>query len=220
MSGSNHHERIASNTDAPQQQASVFEPGSKPMRVQYPQLEEIEEFQPWTEAQLRFTWYWAHPSSEFATITVVRTKINSCYDKAFGKNGTNTEKALYLTQAWPPGMEAAFLRWRVFANEERAQAAYGYKRTLRNYDLILEVNEATVTALRKKKKLESEDMKAMDAYVDITAKINKERPLLIEKIEALGVTFKNTVTNKKGDVPTTIMDRALEQVQQKKPEQA
>lgn len=152
----------------------IFAPSTKDYRIEYPELNEIDEFQELSDSELKFCWWYACKSSPILD----RESSDRCIiaaEKAFPKNNRIGDTYKRLRDGnFDPIISAALKRMSSFDEEKRNKAAKMIKQILNNYETLIEV---------EKEQLEIMEFSEKKAYVEMTKNITDVLPRIIEQTE-------------------------------------
>ena len=64
----------------------IFVPGKRDMKIEYPELSEIEAFSTMNDKDIRLCWYYSCKSSEFNSVDDNNLRMQLSLEKAYGKS--------------------------------------------------------------------------------------------------------------------------------------
>lgn len=167
---------------------AVFEPTDIDMKVEYPELSSIKEFEPLLDTQMRFVWYYFHKQSPFFNLRPISEKLSSCLEKSKLRLNTNETKN-YMDNKFPEAIEAAGARMMRFASSDRVRAKSMIDSIFEGFEIIIDSFGTD----------DLQDTEKQGKFVDISVKIRAELPQLIkQKEEGFGVKEQRKVGQKKG----------------------
>jgi len=119
----------------------IFEPTKKEMKVQYPELSEMEEFASMTDKDIRFVWYYACQSSDISKIPDKQSRMKMALKSAYGDDWFKFNTAQKIA-AWefPEYITIAINRMAKFSPEARGRGKAMIERLFDNYERIVDVD--------------------------------------------------------------------------------
>lgn len=180
---------------------ALFAPvDGRPMKRRYPELAEIKEFEPLSDAQLRFTWLYACMSSPIIHMGD-EDRLNIACRVAFGKTSQSVNIKKYLSGDFDETVRVAVKRMSLFSPTIRMK---GKQAAQIWYDNIMKLTEP----------FNQDDLDIMDSvekakYLDMVSKANDLLPKIISTLEeGFGIIELKDVKNKK-NVGANIADLVL-----------
>jgi len=184
----------------------VFVPGKRDMKVEYPELSEIEAFSTMNDKDIRLCWYYACKSSEFNNIDDNNLRMQKSLEKAYGKNWFSNPTAKKLAMWDIPdyikmGMEAMAN----FSPQHRSEANALMSMMFKNLQLVVDVDsemfEMWTPSERK-------------AYVQLVSETAATLPNIVSQLER---GFAVRINESTGDQKETqaqhsgLMDRLMDE---------
>lgn len=176
---------------------SVFKPSSKMMKIEYPELAEMSEFESLNDNELKFVWYYANPTSPYVDDNNEPRKIGKCLSKAFGGLLSTEAENRYRSQNFPDKVRIAIDRMKNINVDARQMAKRSAKKVFDNLNRMIDIPEedwAEMTYENKK------------SYVALSLKITESLPDLVSTLEQ-GFGVANDVSSSLFSDGATIMDR-------------
>jgi len=166
---------------------ALFEPTSVDMRIEYPELAGIEEFQGLSDVELKFVWYYFNTKSPYYKEKDRVRKVSACVKASGFSTNLNILKNMYVN-IFPENLEAAGARMERFASSARERAKGMIEKMFDTYEGILD-------SFGEK----DFDTEQQEKFVNIAAKIRAELPALIkQKEEGFGLKQVRKAGEKKG----------------------
>jgi hypothetical protein len=178
-----------------------LEPSNRDLRIEYPELADIEEFKTLSQRELLFVYYYSCKASSFVHTKEKGKRVDEAINKTWGSSMPIPEYRDYTSFKFPERVQMAIERMRLFQPEVR-------KRAKEMVDTIFDNYEKIVTNANNELLLASPE--AAKSYVDVTLKIVDALQELIKKKEE-GFGFKQQRKGKDNRVVANIMDIALSQ---------
>lgn len=178
----------------------LFEPIShkRTLKTDYPELQDIDEFDQLDNKEMLLVWYFANVTSPLAKIKSVRNKAQAALDKVWPEQNPPKElKNELLTGMYGEKLRAAIERMGKFDPATRAKAKDMVERIFDNYSMITSVSRDEVA------QMEDDEKKA---YVDISSKIVKDLPDIVMQVEN-GYGIKNRGV---GEAEVNYMDELMQ----------
>lgn len=176
---------------------SLFEPTERDMKLDYPELAEIEEFQELTARDLKFVWYVGNRTSPLATLKS-GIRVKESYKLVY--EGYNREKDLQAQLRKgeiPSKFKDAIIRMSKFVPSVRLRAKL-------DTEYIFEAMQGLIfVSPSERANMEGEDKKD---YQALLSKISKDLPDLVSKIEngyGTKIVYKD---NRKAEIKVNIKD--------------
>lgn len=176
---------------------SLFEPTERDMKLDYPELAEIEEFQELTARDLKFVWYVGNRTSPLATLKS-GIRVKESYKLVY--EGYNREKDLQAQLRKgeiPVKFKDAIARMSKFVPSVRLRAKL-------DTEYIFEAMQGLIfVSPSERANMEGEDKKD---YQALLSKISKDLPDLVSKIEngyGTKIVYKD---NRKAEIKVNIKD--------------
>ena len=177
----------------------LFEPGDKDIRIEYPELAEVEEFADLKTAELLFVWYYANRSSPFYYVKNDRHKISNCIYHSFGKELTKEDKGKYQSRNFPQKIRDAIERMEHYNPSVRLKAKLTIERIFLNLQNMTEVSK------EMKEDMDS-DLALRKQYVELSTKVAQDIPGIVRQLEeGFGIKAVRKTDGKDGKRPS-IMD--------------
>lgn len=178
-------------------EALMYEPSNRDMKIDYPELAEIEEFNILSARQLKFVWYLANRTSPIAGLEK-KKRLKAAASMAWGTYHAKKEEAIeYAKGNVPDEIKAAITKMASFIPSVRLKAKLMQEYIFDKMQTIIIVSD--------------QDMDEMDAdekkkYADLALKISSELNNVVDRMESgYGIKVKEK-SNKKSEVKRTISD--------------
>jgi hypothetical protein len=176
---------------------SLFEPTERDMKLDYPELAQIEEFEELTARDLKFVWYVGNRTSPLATLKS-GIRVKESYKLVY--EGYNREKDLQAQLRKgeiPVKFKDAIARMSKFVPSVRLRAKL-------DTEYIFEAMQGLIfVSPSERANMEGEDKKD---YQALLSKISKDLPDLVSKIEngyGTKIVYKD---NRKAEIKVNIKD--------------
>jgi hypothetical protein len=155
----------------------------KDLKIEYPELGKVPEFQKLTVSELLFVWWYANQTSPIVRDDKLADKLRvmAAYEIAFGVATTETNEARkkqYYSGNFPSTISMAIDVMRKFNPTVRARAKFIIDKILTNYEKMVDVNVDDF----KDEKGEI-NWTGRNNYVTSAAKISDTLPQLINQSE-------------------------------------
>lgn len=184
--------------DAPQQ---IFKPTNRDMRVEYPELTDIVEFNPLNNKDLRFVWFYACKSSELSTIRQDGIRLEASVKMAYGKEWMSNSNAVSLMNGdVPDDFVIAISKMRSFIPAIRTKANKMALSMFETLEKITVIDDFTYEAM---------DFDDKKAYVGLAKTVSDILPNLISQIEIGFSVIKKQNDNNKED-KENLMDYVID----------
>lgn len=184
--------------DAPQQ---IFKPTNRDMRVEYPELTDIVEFNPLNNKDLRFVWFYACKSSELSTIRQDGIRLEASVKIAYGKEWMSNSNAVSLMNGdVPDDFVIAISKMRSFIPAIRTKANKMALSMFETLEKITVIDDFTYEAM---------DFDDKKAYVGLAKTVSDILPNLISQIEIGFSVIKKQNDNNKED-KENLMDYVID----------
>lgn len=151
----------------------IFEPTGRAMRVEYPELNDIEEFHDLNDDQLRFAWFVGNPTSPSAG-DKPHIRLRKALDSKLGKTLSEKDQKDYLKGKLPDELKAAVIRM------ENVEPSYRLSARLTTEEIYKNLNKI---AYMESSKLDGLSMAEKKQYSETVLKIGTEMPKLVEALE-------------------------------------
>lgn len=175
----------------------MFEPSNRDMKIDYPELAEIDEFKDLSSRQLKFVWYVANRTSPLAGIKGIK-RLKVAASTAWGNYHTKKQEAKeYAEGKYPDEIKAAIDVMASFIPSVRLKAKFMQEYIFDKMQSIIMVSET--------------DMNDMDAdekkkYTDLALKVSSELNSVVDRLEnGYGVKVKKT-NQKENEIKRTVSD--------------
>lgn len=178
----------------------IFKPiDDRSLKVQYPELAKIEEFQPLTDKELRLAWYFACMSSPIISIEP-EERIKIALDKVFGDDILDAKKERYLNLEFGNKLSLAIKRMTKFSPGIRSRAKDIVNMAFNNTEQIIKISEAELAAL---------DTKDKKDYIDLLAKAVSQLDNLVIKLEESYGVIEIVESRAKNEIKENLADYVL-----------
>ena len=180
----------------------MFEPQKGDLRVDHPELAEVEEFVAINAKDLKFVWYWANRTSPFFGIKNKMEKVRQCIKKSYGeKYLSEKDRNNYYSMRFPPKLQVAIEVMSQYNPTVRNRAKTVMEKIFNNYEAIASIGVDEVKVMPT---AEKED------YVGLAQKVIEKMPSLVSQIEG-GFGVKKKFSGKKDEGSKRIMDVLYEE---------
>ena len=157
----------------------LFRPTDKDMRIEYPELVKVEEFNALSSIQeLKFVWYYANRTSPLFTPRrgdVV--KIKACIKTAFkGKPLTESDYKKYIEGNFPPKIKDAIAVMERYNPSARIRARIAIESIFNNLEASLELDEDMEESMNG-------DIDQKKKYIDLCVKVSETLPTIVAQLE-------------------------------------
>lgn len=178
--------------------ALMFEPSSRDMKLDYPELADIEEFENLSARELKFVWYVGNRTSPLAGMKA-KQRVKAAAATAWGDYHANRESVKELSEGkLPDKIKKAIDKMSSFSPSVRLKAKFMQEYIFDKMQNIIIISP--------------EDMDDMDAderkkYTDLALKVSSELPNLVSRLESgNSVKVKEQKTDGKAEVKRTVSD--------------
>lgn len=156
-------------------EVQLFPPGKNDMRVDYPELSEVEEFALLDSKELRFVWYYSNPTSEYNQGNMNRKeKIVKCVNAAFGNRIEPDVRSEYESGNFPPQVRQAMAVMAEYRPEIRQDGKTVLEQIYGNWKKIVKVEPEDFNKMT---------MNDKQQYVYTTAKISESIEKIVRQME-------------------------------------
>lgn len=177
------------------QDIKIFQPSGKDMRIEYPELNDIPEFEKLKGTELKFVWYYSNRTSPYYTIRNPKMKVLKCMELAFGGNISSDMNSRYQAGNFPEYIRIAMDRMQRFSPSTRLRAKITIEKIFENLEKITELNHEDLVDLQSRKE-----------YANLAVTVTKNMGDIVKQMEnAFGVKYHNQEEEK--EKGPTIMDR-------------
>lgn len=184
----------------------IFVPGKRDMKIEYPELSEIEAFSTMNDKDIRLCWYYSCKSSEFNSIDDNNLRMQLSLEKAYGKNWFQNSVAKKLSMWDIPdyikmGMEAMAN----FSPQHRSEANALMAMMFKNLQLVVDVDAETFEMWTPSER---------KAYVQLVSETATTLPNIVSQLER---GFAVRINEATGDQKETqaqhsgLMDRLMDE---------
>lgn len=155
------------------------------MKLEYPELADISEFDTLQNKELKFVWFFANQTSPFINIKNRRERGRLALDAAFGEDKAPKElKNEVLTGMFDERIRAAIERMSKFDAGVRTRAKSMAERIFSNFEIIIKVDPDEVEQME-------DDEKAN--YVNLAKTVQGALPDLVKQLESgYGIRERNS----------------------------
>lgn len=181
----------------------LFEPqGKGDLRVDYPELGEVEEFASLNNKDMSFVWYWANKTSPYYHIKNKMEKVRHCIKKAYGdKYLSEKDRNNYYSMKFPPKVQVAIETMSQYNPSIRDRAKTIVEKIFDNFEEIASISVDEIKAMETDEK---------EDYVGLAQKVIDKMPSLVGQIEG-GFGVKKRFSGKKDEGGKRIMDVLYEE---------
>lgn len=153
----------------------VFVPGKRDMKIEYPELSEIEAFSTMNDKDIRLCWYYACKSSEFNSIDDNNLRMQSALEKAYGKNWFSNPTAKKLAM-WdiPDYIKMGLEAMANFSPQHRSEANAMMQMMFKNLQSVIDVDPET---------FEMWNPGERKAYVQLVRETSDTLPNIVSQLE-------------------------------------
>ena len=177
----------------------LFEPASKEMRIDYPELAEIKEFASLKTKEMKFVWYYANRTSQYFNSTKgERNKVLACIYYSFGDSITDEEKSRYITGNFPQKIKAAIEKMEHFDPSARLKAKMAIEQIFLNLQQMIEIDDDMKNKIK-------EDLAMRKQYVELSTKVASDLPAIVRQMEE-GFGLRESASVSKDGRGPTMMD--------------
>jgi len=180
----------------------MFRPTSRDLRIEYPELANINEFSELKTKELKFVWFYANRTSPYYTAKGGdRNKILGCIRNSFGnsyKEDDPAEYSKYLRGNFPPKIREAIERMERFNPTARARAKIAIETVFSNLEQSMFMDEEMEAKMK-------EDIELRKKYVELSIKIADNMQNVVAQMEE-GFGIRASGSFDRGDKGPTIMD--------------
>lgn len=154
----------------------IFVPGKRDMKIEYPELADMEAFTAMYDKDIRFCWYYACKSSEYASIDDNNLRMQKSLEKVYGKdyllnNATAKKLAIFdIPEHIRVGIEAMSN----FSPQHRSQANAMMQKMFENLQKTIDVDEEAFEIWNPSER---------KAYVQLVSETTDALPNIIAQLE-------------------------------------
>ena len=162
---------------------------SKDLKIDYPELAEIEEFKLLQPNELKFIWYIANRTSPLFNLSR-EEKVAKALSILFPRGYGRFQNIVKLSKGeFSPEILAAIERMTHFQTENRLKAMLLADYTFQQLQRLIYIDESEMKLM---------DMEEKKKYSDLLMKVQKELPSVIKNLESgFGVKVNERSTGKK-----------------------
>lgn len=174
---------------------ALFFPTERDMKVEYPELTEIEEFEKLKGSELKFVWFWANRTSPYYSMKHEKIKVQACIRDAFGDSLTGDEYKRYLSCNFAEHILIAIDKMEKFSPSTRLRAKMTIEKIFTNLEKITDIEKTDLIDLQSRKE-----------YANLAVTVSKNMGDIVKQMEnAFGIRYHNS--EEKEEKGPTMMDR-------------
>lgn len=178
-------------------EVTLFQPQGKSLKVEYPELADVEEFDSLTSSELKFVWLYSNRTSPHYEDKNFVRKINKCVKDSFGRLDSETLKR-YQSGSFPHKIKVAAKKMEQYNPTLRLQAKLGVEKIFNNLQKLIDVSEEELKVM---------ELSSKKDYVALAIKVSESLPNIVSQLES-GFGIDSGVAKKKSsDKGPSIMDR-------------
>ena len=178
-------------------EALMFEPSNRDMKLDYPELAEIEEFNILSARQLKFVWYVSNRTSPIAGLDQ-KKRLKAAASMAWGNYHSKKQEAIdYGNGIVPDEIKAAIKKMSSFIPSVRLKAKFMQEYIFDKMQKIIVVSD---------KEMDEMDADEKKKYADLALKVSSELNNVVDRMESgYGIKTKKK-PNSKNEVKRNISD--------------
>lgn len=165
------------------------------LRVEYEELNDVEEFNELTSKEMVFVWYYANQTSPYYSIPVKERVVKCLEILKDDLSGTQLDE--YFNLNFPTHIASAIEVMETFNPKLRTEAKSITEKIFKNIKRIVDVDVVSITDMEEKKK-----------YIAISMDVIKSMPELVRQMER-GYGVKVKVKKKKEEDKQTTWDAIM-----------
>ena len=147
----------------------------KDMRIAYPEINEMEEFNTMPDADIRFCWYFACPSSPYSSGLTDEDRLFSSVRDAYGENYYTNKAAMALMKnEFSAEIIAGINRMKIISPSYRSRANAMLHKILDNMDILINVPKSQLLVM---------DSSQKKAFVSVSVDVANNLPNIINQLE-------------------------------------
>jgi len=179
------------------EEVTLFKPGNRNIKIEYPELSDIPEFEGLNTMELKFVWYFANRTSPHYNDTNITRKISKALKDSYGNSIDDDLRAKYLSESFPHKIKTAIKRMEEFNPSHRLKAKLSLERIFENLQKLVNIGEEDLIEMELNNKKD---------YVALAIKISESMPGIVRQLEeGFGVEY--TKTSKAKSNEPSLMDK-------------
>lgn len=166
----------------------IFNPSNKDLRIDYPELADIEEFKAMDPSEVKFCWYVGNRTSPIFNLERLK-KVSEAIKIIFPRGNRSDKWREIENGDIPEHIVRGIQKMTSFNAENRLKAMILADYTFKQLEKLTYMDDDTLMSL---------DMDEKKKYSDLVLKINKDLPDLVRNLESgFGVRAEDRSTGKK-----------------------
>jgi len=162
---------------------SLFKPINKDLRIEYPELMEIDEFRDLTPRELNFVWYFSNRTSPYFKEKNNKKKVELSLKKGYGEHITHELRIKYVAGKYPEKIRKAIDRMERFNPSVRMEAKQSIEKIFSNLQGLIDLSKTDLVEL---------DLTEKKSYADLAIKVSENLPKIVSQLEqSFGIKAKN-----------------------------
>tara|TARA_R100000808_G_C2154309_1_gene165213 strand:- start:7317 stop:7886 length:570 start_codon:yes stop_codon:yes gene_type:complete len=177
----------------------LFEPTNKDLRIEYPELMDIDEFRDLTPRELNFVWYFSNRTSPYSKEKNNKKKVELSIKRGFGENATHQLRLDYVAGKFPEKIRKAVDRMERFNPSARMKAKQSVEKIFDRLRQLVDVSPEQLNEM---------DLGEKSNYTNLAIKISENLPKIVGQLEqSFGIQIKKeSFTGKFGNNGPSLMD--------------
>lgn len=181
-------------------EVTLFEPNNKDLRIEYPELAQIKEFESLDSSEMKFVWLIANPSSPLYHITEKRKKYALCVTNSLMEKLTEEQRTAYASGVLPEKIRVAMEKMSKFSISNR------YSAKMTTEIIFLNLQSMVVLSEEEKNAMDG-DFEKKKQYSTLAISVAAAMPeIVVQMEEGFGIRLKEKQAYKDGKKPASIMD--------------
>lgn len=174
----------------------LFAPSGRDMKVEYPELNECEEFVKLHSKELKFVWLYSNRTSPFYNVKQTKNRIVYCIKESFGESLKQDEYKRYMSGVFPEHIRMAIDRMEKFSPSIRLRAKLNIEKIFSNLEKISDISSEEILDLQAKKD-----------YATLAIMVAKNMPDIVKQYEdSYGIKYTEKIGDNQKKGPT-LMDK-------------
>jgi len=152
----------------------IFEPTDKDMKIEYPELSGMTEFDNMPNNDIKFCWYFGCKSSPFFGLPDETEKVNSVRE-AYGADYLEIKQAVdIIKDIYSSEIIAGINRMKIFSPALRSRANAMLTKILDNMDKAINIQEEQLMAM---------DSSGKKAFISLSVDVANNLPNIVNQLE-------------------------------------
>lgn len=177
----------------------LFEPTNKDLRIEYPELMDIDEFRDLTPRELNFVWYFANRTSPYSKEKNKKKKVELSIKQGYGEGATHKIRVDFVAGKFPEKVRNAIGRMERFNPSVRMKAKQSVEKIFERLRQLVDIS---------REELNEMDLSEKSSYTNLAIKVSENLPKIVGQLEqSFGIqTKKESFSGKFGHGGPSLMD--------------